>query len=90
MTVNPQLDVLRDKIDAAANLADCLTIGARLDAVSPADWPGILADLWRLQSTISSATETAAAQARNAGVSWAFIGEALHMTKQGAQQRYSR
>lgn len=89
MSVNPQLDDLRTSIDAVGYFADCLTVGARLDAVSPADWPGILDDLRKLHNIVAHATTTAAQQARAAGVSWTAIGEALAMTKQGAQQKFA-
>lgn len=88
MTVNPQLDVLREKIEAAGDLVTYLTEGTRLDAVSPTDWTEILADLWRLQSTIASATGTAVTEARRAGRTWEDVGDCLRLTKQGAQQKY--
>jgi hypothetical protein len=88
MAVNPQLDVLADKIAAAATLVEFLQ--GEVDAVSATGWATMLGDLRRLSSTVSSATETAVTAARAGGYSWQDIGEALNMTKQGAQQRYGR
>lgn len=49
-----------------------------------------LADLAALRDEVEQVIATAVAGWREQGRSWATIGAALGMTKQGAQQRYSR
>lgn len=49
-----------------------------------------LADLAALRTDVDNVIADAVDTWRKQGRSWATIGEALGMTKQGAQQRYGR
>ena len=49
-----------------------------------------LAELAALQSELESVTAQAVAAWRADGRSWASIGDALGISKQGAQQRYGK
>lgn len=49
-----------------------------------------LSDLAALRSDVDEVIATAVASWRSQGRSWATIGEALGISKQGAQQRYGR
>ena len=79
----------RDRVIADALARSVLGEGAdRLDPVQPGDHLEIVARAAVAEQTARELLHQSVAAARGSGHSWAAIGSALGMSRQGAQQRF--
>lgn len=78
--------VLRESIEQAIVAASGLGRGA---AATPAQFLALVVAGDRAAAVCAATQQKAVEQARRAGLSWAAIGQALGITRQAAQQRFS-